>query len=259
MEVDKTGAKGLSIQSAVTVLGGITGIIVAILWLGGRFYMAGYFSAMNIPPFQISYSIWEYSEASWSRLIFYFLAIIYPPLFMGVTTFLVILIAIVMAQRILPKLLIERAVDIIAGQVRAAWSNLRFLIVSFVGLYFLYLLLGAFVEIKNSGYRDGQTTIFGRSQAVEILSKETLPMDDGQVLLGTTPGAIQYRGLRLLTYNNGKYYLFRDIDPVTCKPAQVYVIESSPNIHIILSDFVPIDTPCAEKDVSSAQFDPSLP
>src|SRR5919109_516943 len=75
-------AKSLNLQEAVTIFGGITGVIVAILWLAGRFYMTGYLRALNIPAFQVSFSIWEYAETSWSRLIFYFLSTIYLPLVM---------------------------------------------------------------------------------------------------------------------------------------------------------------------------------
>jgi hypothetical protein len=46
--------KGTSFQEAVSILGGIKGTIIVILWLAGRFYMSGYFSAMNIPAFQIN-------------------------------------------------------------------------------------------------------------------------------------------------------------------------------------------------------------
>ena len=54
---EQSSPKNFSIQEAVTILGGITGIIVAILWVTGRSYAAGYFSAMNIPSFQINFSI----------------------------------------------------------------------------------------------------------------------------------------------------------------------------------------------------------
>ena len=68
----QTDAKGLNIRDAITILGGTTGLVVAVLWIAGRSYSAGYFSAMNIPSFQINFSIWEYAEASWQRLYFIF-------------------------------------------------------------------------------------------------------------------------------------------------------------------------------------------
>ena len=101
---EKTEAKGFSIQAAVTVLGGITGIIVAILWVAGRFYTIAYFNAMNIPSFQINYSIWEYAEASWMLLIMYFLGKIYRPALLIAVIFLTTILLILAAQRIFPKL-----------------------------------------------------------------------------------------------------------------------------------------------------------
>lgn len=244
VDQEKTAAKGFSIQTAVTILGGITGVVVAILWVAGRFYATAYFNAMNIPSFQITYSIWEYAESSWLLLIIFFLGKVYQPVLLITSIFLALILLILALQRMFPRLQIERAIQIINKQIQTLWQSIQYVFILLLGFYFLYLLLLTFAEIAHAGWIDGSQIVMQRSRAVEVFSKDFLPLGQGQVVPDTSPVVIQYDGLRLLTFNNDKYYLFRDIDPITCKPAQVFVINNSPNIHVVLSDYSPVDTPC---------------
>jgi len=241
---EQSSDKGLSIQEVVTILGGVTGLIVAILWLGGRSYAAGYFSAMNIPSFQINFSIWEYAEASWQRLIFYFLSKIYTPLVLVTTIFLIVFLSAVLLQRLFPKLKIVDAVKNIGWPTKDLRKSIKSALVFSLAIYFLYLLLVAFIDINQTGQAVGRDTVLTKSYAIEIYSKEILPLDPGQVASNTSSSLVQYDGLRLLTYNNGKYYLFRDVDPVTCKPSQVFIINDSQGTYFVLGDISPIDAPC---------------
>jgi len=241
---EQTSAKSLSIQEAVTILGGITGFIVAILWLGGRAYMAGYFSAMNIPSFQINFSIWEYAEASWQRLIFYFLSKIYTPLVLITSIFLIVVLSAIVLQRVFPNLKIADAVKNIGLPIKNLRSNIKSALVLSLAIYFLYLLLVAFIDINKTGQLIGRDTVLTKSHAIEIYSKESLPLGSGQIISNTSPPLIHYTGLRLLTNNNGKYYLFRDVDPVTCKPSQVFIINDSPGTYFVLGDISRIHAPC---------------
>ena len=240
----QSSAKSLGIQEAVTILGGITGLIVAILWLGGRSYMEGYFTAMNIPSFQINFSIWEYAEASWQRLIFYFLSKIYTPLVLVASIFLIILLSTFVLQRVFPNLKMVEAVKKIRLPRKNLRSSIKSASVFSVALYFLYLLLVAFIDINKTGQIIGRDTVLTKSHAIEIYSKESLPLGTGEVVPNTSPSLIHYSGLRLLINNNGKYYLFRDVDPVTCKPSQVFIINDSPGTYFVLGDTSRIDAPC---------------
>jgi hypothetical protein len=241
---EKTETKGFNIQAAVTVLGGITGILVAVLWVSGRFYAAAYFNAMNIPPFQITYSIWEYAEASWLLLILYILSKIYQPVLLTVTIVLTVILLIWMLQRIFPKLKIERALQLINAQIQKFWQSIQYALILLLGAYLFYILLLTFIDIKAAGWNDGKNIVLEKSRAVEVFSKDFLPLGQGRVVPDTSPAVIQYDGLRLLTFNNEKYYLFRDVDPATCKPVQVFVINNSPNIQVVLGDVSPVDPPC---------------
>lgn len=59
---EQSVTKGLNIQQGKTIFEGTTGLIVAVLWLVGRYYAPGYFRAMYIPSFQINLSVWEYED-----------------------------------------------------------------------------------------------------------------------------------------------------------------------------------------------------
>lgn len=60
---EQVPAKTLRFQDIVSIFSSLSGLIVGMLWIAGRYYMAAYFEAMNIPFSQINYSIWEYVGA----------------------------------------------------------------------------------------------------------------------------------------------------------------------------------------------------
>lgn len=242
-EQTTTTNRDTSTQEILTILGGVTGVIIAILWVAGRFYAAGYFGAMNIPAFQINFSIWEYAELSWLKLIFFFLRKIYLPLVILAAISLVPLLALIL-QSIFPKLKVFDTAKTIMSQIERL-SGIGYVLAFSILIYFSYLLLLSFVDINKTGEAEGKEIVLTSSYAVEVFSQDFLPIGTAKVVSNTTPVLMQYSGLRLLTFNNGKYYLFRELDPVTCKPSQVFVIQDTPDIHLALSSIAPIDGPCA--------------
>ncbi|MCL4270663.1 MAG: hypothetical protein KJZ72_14010, partial [Anaerolineales bacterium] len=72
--------------------------------------------------------------------------------------------------------------------------------------------------------------------SIEIISPIPLPLDDNNV--SPVPSSGQeyyvYEGLHLLTVNEKKYFVFRDVDPITKKPLKVYVIEGNQSLQINL-------------------------
>ena len=221
-------------------------MIVAILWLGGRFYMAGYFGAMNIPAFQINFSVWEYAEAAWSRVIIYFLRQIFIPVILASSIALSSLVIILALQRVFPKLKLVGLLDGMVLQVQKLPGEFKRIVAFVLLMYFIYILFDLSTDINVSGQEQGRATVLTSSYAVEVYSKSYLPLGAAQVVPNTTSTLLHYDGLRLLTFNNGKYYLFRDIDPITCRPAQVFIISDNPDVHLAVSSVTPIDAPCAE-------------
>lgn len=242
--------ENLNIQEAVTILGGIAGLIVAILWLAGRFYMAGYLGAMNIPAFQVSFSVWEYAEASWSRLIFYFLSRIYLPLVIIATVVLSSALVAYFLQRIFPKLRMIDALEAIVSQAVNFQRNFRGVLTFAFIIYFVYILLEVFIAINGSGAGEGRKAVLEESYTIEVYSKDSIPLGPSEPAPNVPSTFNHYSGFRLLTHNNGKYYLFQEIDPTTCKPLKVFVITDTQDIYFVLGDVARINTVC-EKSPSS--------
>jgi len=109
-------------------------------------------------------------------------------------------------------------------------------------IYFLFL---SFTDLYEQGENAGKQIVLSQSHSVEVYSKENLPLGSASVLQDTTPPLLRYDGLKLLTYNNGKYYLFREINSETCKPEQVFIIDNSENIHIVLGEVAPVEGLCS--------------
>jgi hypothetical protein len=241
-----------TIQEAITILGGVTGLIVAILWLAGRFYASGYFGAMNIPAYQINFSVWEYAEIAWSRLIFYFLNKLYYPLVVTALVFLISLMVVFVLQRLFPRLKLVTLLDGLATRLVDFPARVRGLLTVVLVLYFIFLLLDSFIEINRSGQQEGKATVLTKSYSVEVYSKEPLPLGAPRLAPNAAPALLEYSGLRLLTFNNGKYYLFREVDPQTCKPAQVFIISDSSDTHLVLSAVSPVAGTCSPTPVTVA-------
>jgi hypothetical protein len=251
-----TPAKGFSIQEAVSILGGITGIIVPILWLAGRFYMAAYLSAMNIPAFQINFSVWEYAQAAGSGILSYFLPKIFLPALLASLVILISLAATLVLQRIFPRLKLVGLLDGITLQAQNLPRRFKSALAVALTMYFIYTLLELSTNLTVSGQERGRATVLTKSYAVEVYSKDYLPLGPPEVMSNTTPILMHYRGLRLLTFNNGKYYLFRDVDPITCRPLQVFIISDSPDVHLTVSPIAPVEAPCAATAVETPTANP---
>lgn len=239
---EQASPSGLHIQEALTILGGLTGLVVAILWVAGRFYMAGYFDAMNIPSSQINLSVWEYAEASWLRLIFFFLKRTYPFLLLVATVPLAILVSTFILQRIFPRRKFVAAIRNMVAQLEGLQTGIIYLLLFSLAIYFAYLLILTLLDIRASGQQEGKDIVFSDTYAIEVYSKDQLPLGRPTVFSSRSPALFEYSGLRLLTFNNGKYYLFREIDPDTCKPSQVFIVPDSQEILIVLRDGDTMDT-----------------
>ena len=147
-------------------------------------------------------------------------------------------------QTLFPKLKIFDAVKAIVSQVQRL-SGIGYVLIFSLIIYFSYLLLLSFIDINKIGEIEGKEIVLTSSYAVEVYSRDFLPIGVARNVTNTTPTLMQCSGLRLLTFNNGKYYLFRDLDPVTCKPSHVFIIPDTPEIQVALGAIAPVDGPCA--------------
>ena len=189
--------RGVSLQEAITILGGTTGVIVAILWVAGRFYTAGYFGAMNIPAFQVSFSIWEYAEASWLKLVFFLLRRTYPIFVAAAAISLLVPALAFLVQTVSPKLRVFDVVKYAVSRAKEVPAVVNYVLAFSILVYFSYALLQVFIDINRSGQAEGKNIVFTSSYAVEVYSRDFLPLGEHTVTPDTTPVLMHYDGLRL--------------------------------------------------------------
>jgi hypothetical protein len=113
-----------------------------------------------------------------------------------------------------------------------------------VDLVHWYFLMQTTIEFSETGFQAGKQTTLTQSYRVEVYSRDTIPLGASQISVREQTVFNHYRGLRLLTHNNGKYYLFREVDEATCRPKQVFVIPDTEDIYVIVKNITPVRTPC---------------
>lgn len=235
-----------SLKDTVAVLGGLVGFSVAVLWITGRAFAAGYFEAMNIPSYHVSFSVWEYSEKAWlvlvgmcvlilvSVTIFDFVFLIFGALFAKIGSAL---------KAIYDKTPLSKIQIPLRDKINK--KMIFGLKMSILALYLLFAI-DVYLRIANqTGYSQGNSAVFNRSMQVELVSETPLNLGSPQLISSQgQPTAFVYEDFRLLTHNNGKYYLFKEIDPATCKPAEVFIVDDSRLIQTNLKSTLPITTTC---------------
>lgn len=240
---NKKDSKKPAIESLRDLIGLISagaGIFAALLYLAGRSYASGYFEAMNIPSYQVSFSMWEYGEVAWLPLL------LYPIGMIVVTGFLMGVI-----NRIFDFLspLIQRFTVWIKAKIKVRLPALNLpesssatkLWFTIAKRAFFFLLLVSLVVftlqfVYGFGQINGRLHITELSVPVQISSSTPLPLDEHNLFPITSSGQdfFIYKDLYLLTMNEGKYFLFKEIDQETCKPIKVYVVEGNQSLQVNL-------------------------
>ncbi len=216
-------------RELIGLITGGTGVFVALLYLAGRSFASGYFAAMNIPDYQVRFSLWEYGVVAWLPLLLYPIGIIViSGLFWGIVAAL--------WDRLKQKLMLK--LPLLQFPEISREARRWFVIAGFAFIAFLLILMIIFTLqfVTQSGEVSGQTMVLKRAAQVEVISAIPLALDDDNLASIQSSGRDYYiyKDLHLLTFNDEKYYLFRTIDPATCKPLKVYVINAEQNIQVNL-------------------------
>lgn len=242
-----------AIREVVGLLSAAAGLFAVLLYLAGRSFAAGYFSAMNIPSYQVSFSLWEYGEVAWIPLLLY-------PVGMITLTSLISAVFNRIMDFVLPLLI--RFVHWVKSKIRFRMKSIRFpesssetkFWFSMTRKSFYVLLLMAVVIftlqfVTDFGKLNGRFHVLENSTQVEISSTVPLPLDDNNLVGERSSGQDYYiyKGLYLLTANNEKYYFFRELDQETCRPVKVYVFESAESLQINLLSTVSLAHQCNKK------------
>lgn len=244
-----------SLREMIGLVSAGAGIFVALLYLAGRSFASGYFSAMNIPNYQVSFSLWEYGEVAWIPLL------LYPIGMMTLSGFLGGVLNIIL-DWLSPSIVrflswLKNKITIKSPRFRFPESiretKLWFAITksSFSILILIGLVILTLQFVSGFGRLNGQLHILQDSAQVELISTSPKALDDNNLSPVQSSGKDYYiyKGFHLSTFNNGKYYLFKEIDPFTCKPLKVYVINAEQNLQVNLLPATSLASHC-QKDTS---------
>jgi hypothetical protein len=252
---NKKDSKKPAIESLREFIGLISAgasIFAALLYLAGRSYAAGYFEAMNIPSYQVSFSMWEYGEVAWLPLLLYPVGMIVITGFLmgGINRIFDFLSPLI--QRFIVWLKAKIMVRLPALNLPESSRETKFWF-SIAKRAFFFLLLVSLVVftlqfVYGFGQINGRLHITELSAPVEISSSTPLPLDANNLSPITSSGQdfFIYKDLYLLTMNEGKYFLFKEIDQETCKPIKVYVIEGNKTLQVNLLPVKSLQDQCSK-------------
>jgi hypothetical protein len=216
----------IKITEILAAILSLSGITLAIFWLTGRSYASGFFSAMNIPDYLLNFTLYEYAEVSW---------------FITISIVLIIFILaciVVIISELLRQYIINTIIPIIRKMLQKRRKTtkkknklpeLSFYANILVGLIaisqFIIIILISQTLLYSFGEYNGKIRVMQSTMAVDITTTTPINIENLQIATNSNNEKFySYKGMRLLIYNNGKYFLFQDIDPSTCKPKMVYII-----------------------------------
>ena len=212
---------------------------------------------MNIPEYMISFTLQEYGVIAWMPILVYPIAtMIIGGLIWGIFSFILDLIDSV-SKRLVEW--IRKIIDKVSMDIKLPkFSLLTKQMFSLAGKGFLVLFIVIYILItmdlvSKIGTVLGRTTLLNESHPVEIISPILLPLvNSEQIITQTTSLTNQkssYKDFRLLIFNNGKYFLFKELDPLTCKPLQVFILEKDQIEQIILSPATSLAGECQQGQI----------
>jgi hypothetical protein len=279
-----------NIKDVVAIGGGITAVVVALLWAIGRQYVKGYYATVNIPSFQDNLTLWDYGEKGWSFLLIGILvssALVYaiyslrgiaPKI--GKSTFAFVLgyaIALVLFFTALIIMLTiqtgfeKDSTEIARVLIALAAYSMAVLVAATLFLTTarnhqaielsaaIFLTIAVFVAMLVIAYDRGANS--GRNytpqQARKVRVILTAPLLVGApATIGTSTEGnelVNYEDFYLMMYNDGRYFLFREIGP-NCRPTQVYVVKEA-DVRSI--SFFDLDSPRLECTSPAPSVQPS--
>jgi hypothetical protein len=226
-----------------------TGIFSALLYLAGRSFASGYFRAMNIPSYQVSFSIWEYGQVAWLPLL------IYPTIMFGSAGLLSLLLSAIndwLGPYI--KKFKEWVWKIFNKKDTKASSNMGFsketrrwfivVMVSILAILSILVVDGTLYFVYKWGELSGLINVVHNSAEIEVSSESPLPLQNEVV---DNQSYYLYENHQMLTFNNNKYYMFNSIDTVTCRPLEVFVVDSSNLIQVDIMKPISLDHKCSKE------------
>ena len=251
------------IKDSVTILGGLTVIIVALFVFLGRRFIEGYFSVLNIPISAVNFSTWSYGETGLVYIIapigvFIILSpiIVFIFLFISETIFRVI-------QNIFPQKSIVTPNKTSLFQP-ILQEVLPPTIKVFCGAIVITLLMRVFLAVSLRMYDEGENNAYQYIQesalGIRLTSKEPFLIPAPTVTAATATAndepTYTYEGLYLLTKNDGTYFLFDDVDE-TCRPRDIYIVKEAQLLGVQFLPTKPFSKSCSTPTPVANQTTPT--
>jgi hypothetical protein len=226
-----------------------TGIFSALLYLAGRSFASGYFVAMNIPSYQVGFSIWEYGEVAWLPML------IYPTIMFGAAGLLGLLFSALndwirpriekikgWAEKAFKKKGSKASSAIVFSKETRRWFIV--VMVSILAILCVLIVDSTLRFVYNWGELSGLINVVRNSAEVDVSSESHLHLQNEDA---NNQSYYLYKDLQMLTFNNNKYYFFNSIDSVTCKPLEIFVLDSSSLIQVDIKKAVSLDDKCSKE------------
>jgi hypothetical protein len=209
-------------KEAVAIWGGLAGLLVAVMWILGRAYARGYFEdAMGIPLYHLKFSTWEYGEPAWLILLVEGVVI----LLSGISLSFVVDFVysrIRMPEMIRQSQLIQRLKKPLA--------------VSIVFVVPLILTILFQESARKVGADMGYRVVTEKGIELDLVSNTPLQLGSSKTLSNTivseTDSLFSYQDYRLLTFNEGRYFVFQQVDYATCRPKHIYIIDEDQLVQV---------------------------
>jgi len=227
---------------------GYSGIFLALLWITGRAFASGYFDAMNVPIYLVNFSIYEYAENTWNTIAILIVLIIisFCIIYYAIEGLIMLLEKYIfpLIRRIISSLKIHLKMDYKEKPINKTIIDILKISLIITEIIILISIL-QFIEIDFGEYV-GRNVVNGSSMNVGIESEIPLGIGTPEIINndGQNIPLYYYTGLRLLTFNSNKYYVFTNIDPITCKPQKVFIIDNANLVKIELSPGSVINNRC---------------
>lgn len=279
-----------NIRDTVAIAGGITAIVVALLWAIGRQYVKGYFDAVNIPAFQSNLTLWDYGEKGWPFLLMGILissALIYTvyalrnlaPRIGKSTTSFAIGYAVALALFIIALIVVlntkvdfkQDSTEIAHVLIALAAYSAAVLVAATLFLTTvrnhqavelsaaIFLVIAVFVAVLvisyDRGARSGRDYASQQALKVHVILTAPLLIGASATTESSADGNIlvKYEDFYLLMIGDGRYFLFNEITP-NCQPKQLYMVKEA-DVRSI--SFFDSDSPRLECTSSTPIFQPS--
>lgn len=223
-------------------------MFIALLYTAGRWFINGFYEALNIPFAFVDFTVWEYAEVVWRYLLLYLLkGIFYGGIFLLFLTLLKPFFRWV-GQRFIQLLNKRKRRMTSTGEnkgevvVENISRALRILLWMAIILFILYSILNWVADMGDEGRRYGRSILMSNSMEIELVSEIPLNLDTqkSDKTSSSTPSTYFYSGYRFLLFNGDRYFIFKELDDVTCRPTQIYVIRSEHLVQVNLRQVEPI-------------------